>query len=356
MGRRLTAVCLGAALSLAPAPCPVQSMVSGPVSDAWAYAIRLWAGVAPADAAVRAESPTAQASYAVLAPGSLYAASLGHGVEVRLRLLENQFFVLTQTRPKGDNGPPLCLTGRWAQTSGGALLQLSNNHGLALCFNVGGGGSLYGTSVGRPGLPPQSLTLRKKPHTPAPFIIMGNLEFRNGQAVLTDSASGVAFAPVTGKDLDALNKSAPVFVEAEVSPLKRGLRVERLRSATERGPSAAAPAEERFVDVAGKGVWLAPPLPGVPATACFFHPAGQGRGTVEITGPGVRLTAAYQELPGQKLLFRVAEAEARNARDGGAGALLDFLGGEAAWTRAGGALLLRAAGRSLQLERAGGRR
>lgn len=318
-----------------------------------------------------AQACAATVAYAPLKPASLYAgvAQAEHGrLRVELRLLDGNFFVLTQEfTPKGRQAAARDLTGNWRQVEDGALLQLTSRHGLSLRLNVGGGGNLYADFSLAPGAPPQSLVLKKAPWRNRPFNLMGRLDrpaasAKEGggpgaEASLTDSATGRVFAPVTGKALDSLPADNPLFVDAVATLQKNGLRVEEIRSHSTRMPSHSGnvQAGQTFAHMAGGQFWRLPAQAGLPQATCFFNPSGQrtgGRGSVEVTGPGLRLVAAYEELSGQRLAFTVKKEDARMLRSAGFQALLETFEGVSSWSLENEALVLTAAnGRSVVLEK-----
>lgn len=327
-----------------------------------------------------AQARAATVAYAPLKPASLYAgvAQAEHGkLRVELRLLDGNFFVLTQEfTPKGKQAAARDLTGNWRQVEDGALLQLTSRHGLSLRLNVGGGGNLYADFSLAPGAPPQSLVLKKAPWRNRPFNLMGRLDRPaasgkegggpDAEASLTDSATGRVFVPVTGKALGSLPADNPLFVDAVATLQKNGLRVEEIRSHSTRMPSHSGnvQAGQTFAHMAGRQFWRLPAQPGLPQVTCFFNPSGQrtgqrtgghvgGRGSVEVTGPGLRLVAEYEELSGQRLAFTVKKEDARMLRSAGFQALLETFEGVSSWSLENEALVLTAAnGRSVVLEKA----
>jgi hypothetical protein len=301
----------------------------------------------------------APSDYGSLAPDTLYeslARSADGEPRLELRLLDGNFFVLrVGAAPPGGTARARDLTGNWRRLEGGALLQLTNAHGLALRLNVGGDGNLYGHFPFAPGEPTPSLALRQAPFRARPFSLMGKLESREGRTRLTDSASGRIFEPVTGIAPDALWENGSLFVDVEGLPNGGGFVIEKTRAVFAPPPTRfpLPPVEGDFAAVAGGGIWRLPPMPGLPAASCLFSVSAKGRGSLTVTGRGVRLTVAYEELRGQRLLFRIKKGEARKARAGGAEALLAMFVGECAWTLEKDALVLTtAAGASFPLERA----
>ena len=102
----------------------------------------------------------------------------------------------------------------------------------------------------------------------------------------------------------------------------------------------------------GRQVWLLPSLPGLPAASCVFNGDGKGNGALEVTGPGLHLSADYA-LRGTSLTFSVGEADAGMLRACGAEALARMLASVRSWSLEGGALVLNAAdGQSFLLEKA----
>lgn len=306
-----------------------------------------------------------------LEPGSLYVGESGE-IRVELRLLEENFFVLLHVfTPRGGAAATRDFTGVWRQVESGTLLQLTNRHGLALRFNIGGGGNLYGDVCLVSGMPPWSLTLKKSPWRAQAFSLMGRLDrpaspadggaaksTEAGPARLTDSASGRVFALENGPAPGDLPPENPLFVDAEVRMGTKGLVVEKIRSFSRSLPSSArgvAAADDAAADFAGAAegqTWMLSALPGVPEASCFFSGRGEGRGVLEVAGPGLRLVVAVEELPGRRLLFRIRERDARMLRAAGFDALPGLFAGEYRWSREGDALALAASDdRRLLLEK-----
>jgi outer membrane protein TolC len=183
------------------------------------------------------------AAQAPLAPLSLYEGAVrdtGGESRVELRLLDDNFFVLSSSiAPQGGPAVARDIVGRWERTRGGDLLQLTNLHGLALRLNVGGEGTLYGDFRLAPDRPAQSFALKEAPFRARSFVITGRLERREGRAVLTDSASGRIFTPVTGA---VPAGEEPLFVEVEGMPAQDGFAVKRVRSVSARMPERSMPA------------------------------------------------------------------------------------------------------------------
>ena len=323
-----------------------------------AFASALAVFLVAASPVLSSSTPETSAEYTTLTPATLYAGKTGHpdAGEVRLWLLDNNFFVLRQVPGgKGKSGSGPCLTGRWRQVENGSILQLVNRHGLSVRFNIGGRGNLYGSMPPPPDMAPRSMVMKTIPYRAEPFTLMGLLEYRKGQRTLTDSASGLVF-PMTGEGVDAASQTNPLFVEAEVSLSKGNLRIERLKSSTAEIPSSMR-GKENFADAAGSTVWLIPPTRGVSSISCAFHPGGAERGSLEIAGPGVRLEATYKELPGQKLDISIRAKDARAARTDEIEELLRVFNGQLSWSLENDALVLTTPeGLSLQMEKAHARR
>ncbi|WP_298032638.1 hypothetical protein [uncultured Desulfovibrio sp.] len=311
-----------------------------------------------AAAVIPMAAPSAAVSAHVPPPATgLYAGGerAGRGERrVELYLLDGNFFVLRQISvPRGGEPVTRDVTGLWRRTGDGALLRLSNRHGLSLRLNVGGGGNLYGDFFPAPGGTAQGLVLKKSPFRPLSFRLMGRLDRAGGRAALTDSATGRVFAPLAGEALAALPGEDPLLVDAEILPGKNGTRVRRVWSFSGRFPSwaSAAPSAGDFSAAAGGAVWLLPSLPGLPAASCVFSGNAKG-GALEVTGPGLRLSADYT-LRGTGLTFSLGDADAGMLRACGAEALARMLASVRSWSLEDGALVLDAAdGQSFALERA----
>lgn len=272
-------------------------------------------------------------------------------IRVELRLLEHNFFVLSRLAGPGQSAPSRDLTGFWRQVGGGAVLQLTNRHGFLLRLNVGGGNNVYGDFGLAPGEPLQSLTLKQHPYRIRAFDIAGRLERNNGHAILTDSATGRSFQ-LDGEAAATLPGDGPLFVEATATPVDNGLRVERVRSFSARLPryAAASPFGDDFTAAVKGRFWS---LPGLPRALCAFAGYGKGRGVLEVTGPGLRLAAAYEELAGRRLAFTISDEDARMLAACGAKALLEMFAGVRSWSLEGDVLVLADRRGSFVLEKAG---
>lgn len=176
----------------------------------------------------------APASYAgrVEAEGTHYA--------VLLRLKEGNCFVLQEERGKKQR----TLTGRWFQTNGGAILQLSNHNGLEKKINVGGAGMLY-AGVQAPFTQYRNVTLERVPDMPFPYAVMGTLNVAPDGARLRDAATGVTLRLLPDPQLEALPHKA-LFADMDVEETDSGLRLLRLRSATETFPPLQENTPELF--------------------------------------------------------------------------------------------------------------
>ncbi|MBS6828981.1 MAG: hypothetical protein KH208_03780 [Desulfovibrio sp.] len=274
---------------------------------------------------------TSQAAVAALSGHApLRAASLYTGGEhagggeqrVELYLLDGNFFVLRQiAAPRGKKAVTRDMTGFWRQVDDGF---------------------------------PHSLALKKSPFRKPSFSVMGRLDRIAGRAALTDSATGRVFAPAEGEALAALPGKDSLFVDAVILPAKNGCAVQRIRSFSTRFPSQAgsAPTDGDFAARVAGEVWLLPSLPGLPAASCVFSERGKGQGALEVTGPGLRLTADYV-LRGPGLTFSVRKEDARMLEACGAEVLPRMLASVRSWSLEGGALTLTSAdGQSFLLEKA----
>lgn len=293
--------------------------------------------------------------------GSKQAESSGRGESgraesrVELHLLDDSFFVLRQMSFVPGKEPVVRdLTGLWRQVEGGSILRLTNKHGLELGLNIGAGGNLYGDFFPLPGEKIPSFVLKLAPPKKQSFFLMGTLERASGRSSLTDSSSGKVFSPLSGEALAKLPEENPLFVDVEVTPRGKGLRVERVRSASSRFPQygAATPTAQHFAGDVESAVWMLPPMTGIAAASCSFKGDGQGKGLLEVTGKGLRLTADYT-ITGAKVLFTITEQDERNLRAVGAEALTRMLKSVRTWAVEGGALVLtEAEGQSFVLEKA----
>ena len=312
------------------------------------------AAVAANFSRIRAAAP----AYAPLSAASFYTGEerTERGERrVELYLLDGNFFVLRQTDTlRGRTATTRDMTGIWRQVEGGALLQLSNRHGLTLRLNIGVRRNLYGDFLSSPNGFPQSLVLKESPFRMPSFSVMGRLDRVAGRATLTDSATGRVFTPAAGEALTALPEENPLFVDAVILPAKNGCAVERIRSFSSRFPSQAdtAPTDRDFAASVEGVVWLLPPLPGLPAASCAFRGRGKGRGSLEVTGPGLRLAADY-DLRGRSLSVAVSKEDSRMVNACGAEALPRMLASVRSWSLENDALVLTATdGQSFLLEKA----
>ena len=176
----------------------------------------------------------APASYAgvVEAEGARYA--------VTLRLKADHHFVLREERGKNQR----TLTGRWFQTDGGAILQLSNRNGLEKRLNVGGAGTLY-AGVQAPFTQYRNVALESVPDVPFPYAVMGTLSFGSDGVWLRDAATGTASRLLPDPQLAHLPRKA-LFTDMDVEEDGSNLRLLRLRSAAETFPPLQETTPELF--------------------------------------------------------------------------------------------------------------
>ena len=162
-------------------------------------------------------------------------------------------------------------------------------------------------------------------------------------------------AKAAGQEVEYILCSGdPDSLDAVILPAKNGCAVQRIRSFSTRFPSQAgsAPTDGDFAARVAGEVWLLPSLPGLPAASCVFSERGKGQGALEVTGPGLRLTADYV-LRGPDLTFSVRKEDARMLEACGAEVLPRMLASVRSWSLEGGALTLTSAdGQSFLLEKA----
>ena len=296
----------------------------------------------------------AENSFPMIAPGSLYVGDVPEYMEQAwLYLLDDNYFILKKTRSVNGKSRSLSqFTGRWRQIDGGANLQLTNAFGLQLNMNVGCSGNLYSSVQTAAAMSAQTLVMKKAPFSKPLFRIAAVLESHGGKVVLTDSAAGRSFSPVEG-DLGNKISNEPIFIEAEVSLLKKGIKIEKIYSSTEKLPSSLRQKDERFVDVAGGGTWQNEPGDGMAAASCYFHEKGAASGILEISGSGLHLELSYR-VDQQVLVFMLASGNKVADMSPEAHRWLEVLRGEIAWRHEGDLLVLHSrSGRSVQFHKVG---
>ena len=287
--------------------------------------------------------------FPVITAQSLYVGDMPEYMEqVWLYLLEDNYFILKKTRSASGKSKALTqFTGRWRQIDGGANLQLTNVFGLQMNMNIGSSGKLY-SSVQAASMSARTLVMKKSPFSSPMFRISAVLESRNGHLVLTDSAAGRTFSPVEG-DLDNAALKVPLFIEADVTLLKKGIKLEKIYSTTENIPSSIRHKDGNFDDLAGATIWQSQGGDGFSPASCYFRKRGSGTGVLEVSGPGLHLELPYR-VEQQHLVF-VAEPK-KQATDISVegGRWLKLLSGQVLWRNEGELLVLQSpAGHSIQL-------
>ena len=287
--------------------------------------------------------------FPVIAAQSLYVGDMPEYMEqVWLYLLEDNYFILKKTRSVSGKSKALTqFTGRWRQIDGGANLQLTNVFGLQMNMNIGSSGKLY-SSVQAASMSARTLVMKKSPFSSPMFRISAVLESRNGHLVLTDSAAGRTFSPVEG-ELDHAALNVPLFIEADVTLLKKGIKLEKIYSTTENIPSSIRHKDGNFDDLAGAAIWQSQGGDGFSPASCYFRKRGSGIGVLEVSGPGLHLELPYR-VEKQHLVF-IAEPKKQATDISVEGARwLKLLSGQVLWRNEGELLVLQSpAGHSIQL-------
>ena len=289
-------------------------------------------------------------AFPVIAAQSLYVGDMPEYMEqVWLYLLEDNYFILKKTRSASGKSKALTqFTGRWRQIDGGANLQLTNAFGLQMNMNIGSSGKLYSSVQAAASMSARTLVMKKSPFSSPMFRISAVLESRNGHLVLTDSAAGRTFSPVEG-ELDHAALNVPLFIEADVTLLKKGIKLEKIYSTTENIPSSIRHKDGNFDDLAGATIWQSQGGDGFSPASCYFRKRGSGTGVLEVSGPGLHLELPYR-VEQQHLVF-IAEPK-KQATDISVegGRWLKLLSGQVLWRNEGELLVLQSpAGHSIQL-------
>ena len=262
----------------------------------------------------------------------------GVSYELLLRLRPGHLFILHEkvTMPGGKT-QERSQTGRWRQTSDGALVQLSNRHGLMRRLNVGGSGVLYG-HVNNARLRPLTLTLKTVHDKPRPYALMGELRREGPQATVRDAASGQLVTLEADPRLDQLVASkgdAPQWVELDVEEHTTGLRLLHVRSSAPlREGRTAMPLLEKAAE---GGVWRLK-IEGLPSLRCQISQEGDDRGVLQINGQGLHVRVPL-EASSDTVQFRVDADSARTVREAGYGPLLSVLERTRTWDMEGEMLI-----------------
>ena len=269
----------------------------------------------------------ADSLYPSVLPGSLYVGE-SKGVlsqQAELYLLDANYFVLRQSFSRREMSFTRDLTGLWLQTDSGAILQLSNAHGLLLICNVGGERNLYCRFPGIGGQPADELVLQERPFSMPEFSIMGRLEQCKDHLALTDSATGRVFSPLSAETALPEHTNQPLFVDAVIRPSHEGCILTRLRSYSRNipEPQAVQGTADFAALVAGRS-WRLQSLPGVPSASCIFTPQGPGTGTMELSGQGLYLLLRY-DIRGETILLQADDAAKAMLQQLKAEALLPLL-------------------------------
>lgn len=214
--------------------------------------------------------------------------------EALLRLREGHWFILHErlTLPNGI-AEEKSRTGLWRQVDGGALLQLVNRAAFVRKLNVGGENALYG-EVQRLGVRPLTAAFRVVEDKALPFEISGWLSWENESPVLRDAATDKLFALHADPRLEELARAGASFqVQVWVEDDAKALRLLRLEKATPREAGRKIQREDFFATTVDGAHWRIS-AKGLPPLFATFLSKDAAQGTVEITGQGVGLRAAYK--------------------------------------------------------------
>lgn len=253
---------------------------------------------------------------------------------VNLDLMGSGFFALRQSSKTDEKVTTQTITGRWRQTGDGAQLRLANQYGFSQRLNVGGSGLLYGDFTFSRSAPSVSLALKKKQFMPEPFLMMGLLQqSQAGTPVLLDCAAQITFPVVPGSMLPEQPDGAPLFVEALVSMTSRGLRIEKIVTATRNIPKSSmdVPESRNFGDITHNSLWVLPLKNNAIKTAWFFSRIDAQSGRAEITAPGLHIMATYTDMGRGRIEFAVTEEDSRMLHALGETELLNLLTNTNAW-------------------------
>lgn len=232
------------------------------------------------------------------------------------------FFGLRLNEP---NRPSQDITGLWRLAPDGVDLTLYTLQDMRLRMSVGK--EAIHASLG----PAAHMTLVPVPTEAVTFEVTGLLE-RNGKgAVLTDAASGHAFAIAEAGDATA-DKFATMEVTIKNGQTESG-RVIRHSGQVPRffeKPGGRSGVKVFLEDIVGR-FWLLPPIAGVDSAAMrFSKPAEECKGRFDVSGPGIRLEGNY-ELQGDRLSLGASPENIRNIRLAGAEGLLEAVIGDFTW-------------------------
>ena len=289
--------------------------------------------------------PVAAALYPTLEAPVAYRATAASGevaYEAFLRLLGGQFFILHErVSLSGKTIEEKSRTGIWRQLGNGAFLQLASRNGPTSRLNVGGGGNLYG-DMRATHVTTTSVVFKKAKDNPRPYAVYGLLSFEDNGVTLRDSASGRVFSLKPDPRLTALAAPQKQFfveadVEADAEEHGRTLRLVELHGASTRLPSQALPSAKLFDQMVSSGIWRMN-AQGLPPLNCVFVSDGEGKGTLDVSGQGLRLSAAY-EAGENGVSFRVNQNDAQTLLPEGNGALIRLLESIRNWDTEGEVLV-----------------
>lgn len=266
----------------------------------------------------------------------------GKAVEVELRLLNNNVFVLQTLARQGEKvAMQVDVSGSWRQSGDGAQLLLDNPFGFHQRAAVGGRGAIYLDIPPWPGAPAVFFVLEQEPLRMTPVRLMGVLHAGgDGRPVLRESGSGQDFA-VEGLPAGQ-TPDLPAFVELSARIRHDGLVVESLRAQSARIPSGLE-AERDFAAVCGETVWLLEQQEAARPVTCTFLAQSPHEGRVELVAPGLHAAARYVLGPRNAIRFDLRDDERRSLQLLQETAVLQLLDATS-WKTVGDSLALRDAG------------
>lgn len=234
----------------------------------------------------------------------------GKPVEVELRLLNNNVFVLQTLARRGQRVVMQAgVSGNWRQSADGAQLLLDNPFGFHQRAAVGGRGDIYLDMPPWPGAPVVFFVLKQEALRMTPVRLMGILHADGeGRPVLRESGSGQDFA-VEGLPAGSI-PALPAFVELSAGIRHDRLVVEQLRAQSDRIPSGLD-AERPFADVCGNVVWLLEQQSSSRPVTCTFLARGTDEGRIELAASGLHVVARYALGPRHSIRFVLRDEDRR---------------------------------------------
>lgn len=257
----------------------------------------LWLALAALLPLVALSTPSKAKAFTELKAPAAYTAEVreeGMRYEALLRLREGHWFILHErlTLPNGAEEIK-SRTGFWRQVDGGALLQLVSRDAFVCKLNVGGENALYG-EVHRLGVRPLTAAFRAAEDKALPFEISGWLAWEGENPVLRDAATDRRFFLHADPRLEELGRGGDSFhVEVWVEEDAKALRLLRLNKAIPRESGRQIQRRDFFAATVDGGHWWIN-AKGLPPLSAAFLLKDSAEGTLEVSGPGVALRAAYK--------------------------------------------------------------